>query len=248
MRRLNWQIWVGLGLFVLSVVLYFLLYEASPARAGDIFFYPFLDLAFIPINVLVVGLLINGLLSYRERGAQNKRLNMLIGAFFSEVGTDLLAELRDFDPDLDALRADLICRNDWSPAAFEKAREDVSDSGRHVDASLGDLDRLRTFLLPKRSFMLGMLQNPGLLEHEHFTDQLWAVLHLADELAARRSLEGLPKADVAHLSIDIRRAWLALLREWLTHMEHLKTDYPYLFALAVRTNPFDPDAAAVVSG
>ena len=51
---------------------------------------------------------------------------------------------------------------------------------------------------------------------------------------------------MAHLSIDIRRAWLALLREWITHMEHLQTDYPYLFALAVRTNPFDPEASATV--
>jgi len=247
MRRLNWQFWVGLGLLVLSVVLYFFLYEARPGRAEDIFFYTFLDLAFIPLNVLFVGLVLNGPLTYRERGAQAKRLNMLIGAFFSEVGTDLLAELRAFDPDLDALRTDLICRNDWTPAAFDKARADVADAGKHVDATLGDLDRLRGFLLPKRSFMLGMLQNPSLLEHDGFTDQLWAVLHLADELAARPSLEGLPKSDLAHLSIDIRRAWLALLREWLTHMQHLKTDYPYLFALAVRTNPFDPKAAAVVS-
>ena len=30
-------------------------------------------------------------------------------------------------------------------------------------------------------------------------------------------------------------------------MEHLKTDYPYLFALAVRTNPFDPDARVEVT-
>jgi len=37
-----------------------------------------------------------------------------------------------------------------------------------------------------------------------------------------------------------------LVREWLTHMEHLKHDYPYLFSLAVRTNPFDPNASIEV--
>jgi len=26
-------------------------------------------------------------------------------------------------------------------------------------------------------------------------------------------------------------------------MEHLKNEYPYLFSLAVRTNPFDPNAS-----
>jgi hypothetical protein len=39
---------------------------------------------------------------------------------------------------------------------------------------------------------------------------------------------------------------LLLVREWLSHMEHLKVDYPYLFSLAVRTNPFDPNASAEV--
>ena len=29
-------------------------------------------------------------------------------------------------------------------------------------------------------------------------------------------------------------------------VEHLKNDYPYLFSLAVRTNPFDPTASAEV--
>ena len=196
--------------------------------------------------MLVVGLLLNGLLTYRERSAQRKRLNMIISAFFSEVGNELLVRLRGFDPDLGELRSDLICRNDWTTASFTAAQAHAAEAGKQVDASLGDLDALRDFLLPKRSFMLGMLQNPSLLEHEAFTDQLWAVLHLADELAARPDLDGLPKADMAHLSVDIRRAWLALMREWLAYMEHLKSDYPYLFALAVRTNPFDPEASAVV--
>lgn len=29
-------------------------------------------------------------------------------------------------------------------------------------------------------------------------------------------------------------------------MKHLKESYPYLFSLAVRTNPFDPAASPVV--
>jgi hypothetical protein len=29
-------------------------------------------------------------------------------------------------------------------------------------------------------------------------------------------------------------------------MQHLQEDYPYLFSLAVRTNPFDPDAKVEV--
>jgi hypothetical protein len=42
--------------------------------------------------------------------------------------------------------------------------------------------------------------------------------------------------------VDIRRAYHLLLREWLGYMAHLHADYPYLFSLAVRTNPFNPAA------
>jgi len=29
-------------------------------------------------------------------------------------------------------------------------------------------------------------------------------------------------------------------------MHHLKRNYPYLFSLAIRTNPFDPNARVIV--
>jgi hypothetical protein len=30
------------------------------------------------------------------------------------------------------------------------------------------------------------------------------------------------------------------------YMQHLKQNYPYLFSLAMRTNPFDANASAIV--
>ena len=98
-------------------------------------------------------------------------------------------------------------------------------------------------MISKRQFLLALLGNPNLLEHEKFTELLWAVFHLTDELSHRKSMEHLPPSDYEHLSGDIRRAYSLLVREWLSHLEHLKASYPYLFSLAVRTNPFDPNAS-----
>jgi hypothetical protein len=95
--------------------------------------------------------------------------------------------------------------------------------------------------------MLGLLENPNLLEHDEFTDLLWAVFHLIEELEARSSFAGLSSADLDHLSGDINRAYSLLLREWLTYIRHLKQDYPYLFSLAVRTNPLNPEARAEIT-
>jgi hypothetical protein len=87
-----------------------------------------------------------------------------------------------------------------------------------------------------------MLENPNLLEHESFTDLLWAVFHLTEELASRADLNHLDDRDYDHFTGDIERAYRLLIFEWLTYMIHLKGDYPFLFSFAARTNPFDPEA------
>jgi len=84
------------------------------------------------------------------------------------------------------------------------------------------------------------------LEHESFTELLRAVFHLREELLSRRDLIQLPDSDYAHLALDIRRAYTFLVHQWLDYMKYLKKNYPYLFSLSMRTNPFDPGASAVV--
>jgi hypothetical protein len=109
-----------------------------------------------------------------------------------------------------------------------------------------DLDELRGFLLSRRAFLLTMLENPSLLEHETFTDLLWAVFHLAEELKYRTMLDKLPEMDQEHLCSDIARAYGLLVREWLAYMRHLKNDYPYLYSLAMSTNPFNPESSPII--
>lgn len=93
---------------------------------------------------------------------------------------------------------------------------------------------------------MDLLRNGNLLEHQRFTDMLWAVFHLTDELQRRGDLADLPEADLDHLTGDLRRAHQRLVLQWLAYMRHLKANYPYLFSLAIRTNPFNPDASPVI--
>ena len=110
----------------------------------------------------------------------------------------------------------------------------------------GNLDALKGLLIEKRSFFLRLLENPVLLEHEAFSDLLWAVSHLTEELANRQDVGQLPDTDYAHLAGDIKRAYVLLVVQWVDYMSHLKTNYPYLFSLAMRTNPFDPPVSPEV--
>ncbi|AKB28414.1 hypothetical protein MSSIT_1695 [Methanosarcina siciliae T4/M] len=115
-----------------------------------------------------------------------------------------------------------------------------------VKADSLDLLKLRDFLEQRNDSLLRLLENPVMLEHESFSDLLMAVFHLKEELISREELHGLPISDLEHLEGDIKRVYILLVYEWVAYMEYLKTNYPYLFSLSMRTNPFDREASAVV--
>jgi len=127
-----------------------------------------------------------------------------------------------------------------------KICKNVENHTYNIDSKRGDLENVKNFLKEKRQFLLNLLENPNLLEHESFTNLLWAVFHLTEELTLRKSLNELPETDYQHLEGDMKRAYHLLIIEWLNYMKHLKIDYPYLFSLAVRTNPFDENASVEV--
>ena len=245
MKRIKWQIILGSFLIFTSFLLY-LLHYAMFRDIRHIFIYLIGDIAFVPIQVLLVTLIIDRLLNMREKLAMVEKMNMVIGAFFSEVGTGLLIYFSDFDLDPDKLRKNLIITGDWSEKQFLSTEKLVRKYEYVVESQKGDLVELKVFLAARKNFLLQLLENQNLLEHEKFTDLLWAVFHLTEELSCRRDLLALPDSDYRHLSGDIRRAYSLLIYEWLEYMKHLKNNYPYLFSLAVRTNPFDINASPEV--
>jgi len=205
------------------------------------------DVAFLFIYVLVVTLVIEGALSSQEKKARLKKMNMVIGSFFSVVGRDLLTKFPAFVENAAQLAPQLAFNTHWDKAAFARAMKTAELFPYMVRATPETLRDLRSCLVFNRGFLLGLLENPMLLEHDRFTDLLWAVFHLAEELEMRpESLEGLPAADYAHLGTDVRRAFSRLVGEWLAYVQYLKEDYPFLFSLTVRINPFLESPTPVV--
>jgi hypothetical protein len=244
-RPLYRQILLGLLLVLLSV-LFYLIHFAFFRDAHHIFIYLVGDIAFVFIEVLLVTLIIHQVLSEREKRTMLKKLNMVIGAFFSEVGMSLLKHFWAFDAEAESFGRHLNIDNEWSPEHFDKMEEILRSRDFKIDVHKGNIDKTRSLLIDKRAFLLRLLENPNLLEHENFTELLWAVFHLAEELSHRETVHGLPDTDYEHLAGDIKRSYGLLVREWLSYMEHLKGNYPYLFSLAVRTNPFNPQASVEV--
>ena len=245
MKRYRWQILLGVSLIFLSAILYSIHY-AIFRDAHHIYIYMLGDIAFIPIEVLLVTLIINGLLNQREKRNRLEKMNMVIGSFFSEVGTLLLTYFSDFDLELSTIRKHLIVTNNWSDEEFVAVSKRLRNYDYKVDIRRIDMEGLKGFLVSKRDFLLRLLENPALLEHETFTELLRAVFHFSEELERRERVTGLTDADYDHLAVDVNRAYTLLVQQWLEYVKYLKDNYPYLFSLAMRTNPFDQTASPFV--
>lgn len=205
------------------------------------------DIGFLFLQVAIVTLVIDRMLRNRERLAMKHKLNMVIGAFFSELGTALLGRLAVADLALEDVRVDLIPNQSWTRADYATAKTALAAHHPHIDITACDLYELKTILEEEKRFVLGLLGNQALLEHEEFSELLWAITHLAEELAVRQSLDDIPGPDRIHITGDVRRVFTLLVHEWLEYVRHLQLQYPYLFSLAVRTNPLDPHAQPEVT-
>lgn len=243
--KLSWEARLGIFLIMLSFIIYGIKYMII-GDAENTFNYLFNSLGYLPLNVLLVTLILNRLLANRSKQNKLEKMNIVVGVFFSEIGTWLLTYLSDNDPNLCRLSGDLVKIDQWSDEEFIRVQDKFKNHNYSIDIKKIDIKALSTYLSTKRSFSLRLLENPLLLENESFTNLLRAVFHLTEELEQRRDFQGLPDSDYLHLAGDIERAYFLLVMEWMAYMRYLNSNYPYLFSLAMRTNPFDENACVVV--
>jgi hypothetical protein len=246
MKRMKWSILLGLGLLSSSLVMYFIHYTIF-GELRSILFIGVASLAFVPIQGLVVTLIIAELLVIMNRGARLQKMNMVIGVFFSELGTGLLRSLYLSDSKASRLRETMEMAEDLSVAEVASLMGKLHDYPFRVEMDRSDLEGLRGQLISSRDFMVRLLENPSLLENEKFTNMLWAVFHLTEELDARETLLNIPDSDLEHLLGDVSRSYQRLFGEWLCYMRHLHDNYPYLYSFAMRTSPLEPEMQVEVA-
>jgi len=245
MRPFAWEIRFALALILLSASLYLLHYSMFH-DARHLLLWTTTSIAFLPISVLFVTVIINRLLVRRETHLIMEKLNMLIGTFFSVIGTPLMRHCAAWDPQVDGLRAQVRAALACSEKEFRRARRRLEDCPYAVEIRKDGLEDLRRLLWEKSDLLMRLLENPHLLEHTAFTDLLRAVFHLFEELASREDLGSLPASDYRHLTGDLERVYRLIVREWLSYMRYLESHYPFLFSFAVRTNPFEERSPVVL--
>jgi len=243
----TWTLKIGL-IFVVASALTYTLHYLIFHDLHHIFIYMIGDFGFLFIDVLLVVLLIERILARKEKQSLMKKLNMVIGSFFSEVGLKLLKKFNVFVENSDYLADELKVTDKWGKKDFDKAINAAKNFKYNMKMDKEKLCELRDYLVSKRPFLLRLLENPNLLEHDDFTDLLWAVFHLSEELELRGDkLKSLPEEDYEHLANDLKRAYSQITTTWISYMKHMKKSYPFLFSLASRINPLDPKASPVIS-
>ncbi len=242
----RWYLMLAIVLVLLSIATYALHYLIFE-DLHHILIYAVGDLAFVFIEVLLVTLIIHALLDRRERAVRLSKLNMVIGAFYSEVGLGMIQMINRMQCEPEIACRDVKVRKDWTHKDFADTIERLKARKGIVMVEPEGLKQMKEFLSKRRDFLLRLMENPNLLEHERFTELLLAVFHITDELVARKNIDSLPATDLAHIGGDAQRAYSRLLVEWVLYLEYLQKAYPYLFSLAIRENPLDAGASPVVT-
>jgi len=245
MKKFSFIGYLSLGCLLLSALFYGIDYLIF-RDAHTLFLYLWSSLAFLPLEIFIVVLVIERIIDQSERKAKLQKLNMVLGAFFNDVGNQLLRGLLDNFNNKAEISKHLNLATSWGNKEFREAAEYANKLKIEIEYRNMNLAELKVFFARKREFLMTLLGNPSLLEHDHFTDLLWAVTHLDKELESRSSVENLPEPDLKHLAGYIERLYGSLVTEWLDYIEHLHANYPFLYSLVLRTHPFQEHPSAVI--
>jgi hypothetical protein len=134
-RRFSFIVYLALAFLALSGIVYFVHFVIF-RDVHHIFIYMVGDLAFLPLEVLLVVLIIERVLARREKQAKLQKLNMVVGAFFTEVGNHLLGSMLKYFGNHAEISERMSVNADWDRKDFRRA----ADYAYHLDIKLDTRD------------------------------------------------------------------------------------------------------------
>ena len=242
----SWKIRFAIIMFALAIIIFLARYLIF-GDGEEIIAYLWKHIGFIPIDILIVGFLLEGIMGKKEHEAVLEKIDMLMGTFFSEIGNDLIAELSKVNANKINTENLKDIRN-WDEKDYDNKMKELKSVGVDFKADIPKeereefLNRIYSILVERREFLVNLINNPNLLEKDEFSSLLLALLHLDEELSRRGEFSDIRDVDFNHLNGDMKRVYSKLVYEWVCYLKYLYKYYPYMISLAIRTNPFDTEA------
>lgn len=217
-----------LGLILLSLILYYIHFRIF-GQLNTTMYYTFLDICFIPLNILIVSLVFQQLIDNHARKEKLNKINMLVGLFFSEIGFSLMTEIVSGD-----ISSSKIITSFSDLKIVEKS---IKNHAHNLNIQLINCKKITELLINNKDLFISLISNENILEHEIFTDLLMSIIHLRDEILFRKD-KPLTSEDYIHLQGDLTRVYKAITIQWVYYLQHLRKYYPYLYNGAIQVNPF----------
>lgn len=236
-KNYKWEVNWGIVLILFSFIMYYvqaLIFKDARLLVQELL----AQLAYLPLYVFLTTIVIEQLLKQKEKTDMVRKINTVIGVFFSEIGKELIGEFIKFDLNFNSIKPEFSNDFEWTDDRIVQLRVDLKKYKSKIDSRNGDLLNIKTLVESKKQLLISFLNNPNLSEHQVFTELLLAIFHIGEELTQRGELADLSEDDYNHLSVDMKRIYILIIFQWISYMEHLKKEYPYLYALALKTNPF----------
>ena len=167
--------------------------------------------------------------------------------WISEIGDELLETFTKINASSDEIIKNLENIENWSKKDYQNAYKHLETNGVTFNPSIKEeeiptyINELKDVFKGKREFLMGLLENPNMLEKDSFSNLILAIFHLEDELKYRTQPEEVDMSDFRHIIGDIDRVYSRLTLEWIKYLEFLNKHYPYMSSIALRTNPFNPN-------
>ncbi|MCQ2972282.1 MAG: hypothetical protein MJ209_03210 [archaeon] len=250
MKFKNWKITLAICAIIAIIAIYgsyYLIFNDISHMVDGVW----VHMGFIPIDILLVYLILDEIIGRKEKEAIQEKYDMIVSAFFMEIGNNLISKLANANVQLVNLKHFEAIKT-WKIEDFDEELKKLKNSPPNFDVNLEGSERqafledLKEFLHNNRAFLLNLIENPNLHEKEQFSALLMAISHLAEELEYRDDVSAIGENDFLHLVFDMNRVYESLVYEWVRYLRYNKKNYPYVMHMALRTNPFDKDASIFI--
>lgn len=227
-----------IGLSVLLHYMHFLVFKDM----HHIMIFLVADIAFIPLEVFFVTVVLDKMIEKREKLHLIEKLNMLVGLFYSQLGLNVFKQFIEADEAIANLSSNCKVSASSKIEDFRSTEEFLNNHSHHINIKKIDFVKLNNEINESKDLLVSLIANPSLLEHESFSELLMSIFHLQEEFAMRdinSDQSKMGKHDIEHLTVDCIRAYKNISIEWLKYIQHLKVNYPYLYVTALIKNPYD---------
>jgi hypothetical protein len=145
MKKYYWQIRLAVSLILLSAVLHLIQYLIYN-NATDVIKLFLSALAFLPLQILFVGIIFQKTLDDRETKTRVRKIYMLIGAFFSDTGTDVLKLFAQNDAESNDIKNELLVKAEWTSADFKNIAKKLNRHEFEIQINRIDLISFKAIL------------------------------------------------------------------------------------------------------